>query len=106
MIDKANDSNQNTDSMRFFENIHQSLFSHKASIDDQINGLSNLEHALRLAAQFHLNGLHASEEQLWLIVKRIKQFATRELEPGDGRKVESVRVERRLDGSVSIFFGI
>ncbi len=62
--------------------------------------------SLRLAAQFHLGGLHATDGQLGSIVKSVKHFAVVELERGDGRKVESVRVERKLDGSVSIFFGI
>lgn len=105
-IDRANDSSQNAHSMGFFDNLQKTLLTGNPSIDDQINSLNDLDHALRLAAQFHLNGLHASADQLCSIVKRIKLFATRELEPGDGRKVESVRVERRLDGSVSIFFGI
>ncbi|HEY9730973.1 MAG TPA: hypothetical protein V6C89_03625 [Drouetiella sp.] len=68
--------------------------------------VENLDQALRLAAQLHYGGLQTSEEQLCSLVKEIKRLAVTELEKGDGRKVESVRVERKLDGSVIIFFGI
>ncbi|MBS1953172.1 MAG: hypothetical protein JST89_03245 [Cyanobacteria bacterium SZAS-4] len=105
-IGKINNSSQNPHSMGFFDNIEKLGGPHKLLVEDQIVALKDLDDALRLAAQFHLNGLHGSEEQLCSIVKRVKHFATAELEPGDGRKVESVRVERRLDGSVTTFFGI
>jgi hypothetical protein len=35
----------------------------------------------------------------------IRHRAEQELEVGDGFKFETVRVERKLDGSVSIIFG-
>lgn len=65
-----------------------------------------LDQWLRLAARYHLGGLNLSDKDLTLLMDKIKQSAMHELELGDGRKVESVRVERKLDGSVSIFFGI
>lgn len=92
--------------MGIFAATESSALPNNLSVDNQIALLNDLDHALKLAAQFHLGGLHATGDQLCLIVKRVKHFAIQELERGDGRKVESVRVERKLDGSVAIFFGI
>ncbi len=105
-IDRTSENAQNSHSISVFERGDLSLSPEQVAIDDKIGQLQNLDQALRLAAQFHLNGLHASEDQMCSIVKRLKHLSISELEPGDGRKVESVRVERRLDGSVSMFFGI
>lgn len=77
-----------------------------ASFSMKFSSINCLDAALRLAAQYHLGGLLVSDEELKLLVGRLKDLAIDELELGDGRKVESVRVERRVDGSVSIFFGI
>lgn len=68
--------------------------------------IDNLDQALRLAAKLHYGVLAGSDSELCSIVEKLKRLAVRELDKGDGRKVESVRVERRLDGSVSVFFGI
>ena len=73
---------------------------------EQISNVNNLTHALKLASRYHFGGLRLTDDQLHSLVKRVKDLATVELEPGDGRKVESVRVERKMDGSASIFFGI
>ncbi|CAN5587083.1 hypothetical protein BH10CYA1_BH10CYA1_23200 [soil metagenome] len=105
-INRASNSNQNLHSMGIFELTEASTLGDESSVDNQISRISDLDHALRLAAQFHLGGLHATDEQLCSLVKRVKNLAMLDLERGDGRKVESVRVERRLDGSISIFFGI
>lgn len=75
---------------------------------DRLNStteINDLDHALQLAAKYHFAGQGAAE-QLYSIVKNVKRLAMDELDRGDGRKVESVRVERRLDGSVTIFFGV
>jgi hypothetical protein len=66
----------------------------------------NLDQLLRLAAQYHLGGLKLTDDELSGLIKQIKKNGMVELDLGDGRKIESVRVERKLDGSVCIFFGI
>jgi|688.fasta_scaffold617259_2 hypothetical protein len=86
-----------------FVNSNESTDSSGANFGDEIQ---DLDQALRLAARLHLGGTPGSEEQLCSLVKNVRRLAIKELDRGDGRKVESVRVERKLDGSVTIFFGI
>lgn len=64
-----------------------------------------LDEFLRLAARYHLGGLTLSDGELSYLLSGLKERAALELDLGDGRKFESVRVERKLDGSVSVFFG-
>ncbi|HEY9677819.1 MAG TPA: hypothetical protein V6C76_07405 [Drouetiella sp.] len=73
---------------------------------DVVSTLSDLTQAMRFATKYHLGCIRLNDEQLCGLVKKLKQLAAVELEPGDGSRVESVRVERKLDGTVSIMFGI
>jgi hypothetical protein len=75
-------------------------------VNEKLQHANDLDAALRLAAQHHRGALEFTGEQSTDLIKILKQKAMDELELGDGRKIESVRVERKLDGSVSIFFGI
>jgi len=66
-----------------------------------------LSDLLRLAAQVHMGGnVATSQTDTKSLMHLIKRRAASELEIGDGLKCETVRVERKLDGTVSIFFGI
>jgi hypothetical protein len=68
----------------------------------------SLNDLLQLAAHFHM-GLTTnsrSETGMKTLMQLIKQRAAVELDVGDGMKCETVRVERKLDGTVSIMFGI
>lgn len=95
-------NSQGTPSMGFL-NSNEGTDSSGAIFGDEIQ---DLDQALRLAARLHLGLMPGAEEQLCSLVKNVRRLAIRELDRGDGRKVESVRVERKLDGSVTIFFGI
>lgn len=68
----------------------------------------SLTDLLELAAHFHLGltNKSISMADMDTLLRLIKQRATADLDVGDGMKCETVRVERKLDGSVSIFFGI
>jgi hypothetical protein len=75
------------------------------SVDVEQMSLNDL---LQLAAHFHM-GLttnSSSPTGMNTLLQLIKQRASDELDCGDGMKCETVRVERKLDGTVSIFFGI
>ncbi len=65
----------------------------------------SLKELLGVAARWHL-GHTLSSSEMDSLMHHIRQTATAELEVGDGVKVETVRVERKLDGSIGIFFGI
>lgn len=70
-----------------------------------VSGLSLLQ-LLNLAARYHLGGLKLSNSDATRLMKSLQKKAEDELEPGDGLRVETVRVEKRLDGSVAMFFGL
>lgn len=63
----------------------------------------NLPELMRLASQFHLGRI--SQGDMSAVLDLIKERACEEIDVGDGMKMETVRVERKLDGSVMIFFG-
>lgn len=65
-----------------------------------------LDQLLGLAGRYHLGGLKLPDKDISILLEKLKQSAKLALELGDGRKIGSVRVERKLDGSISIFFGI
>jgi hypothetical protein len=60
---------------------------------------------LALASELHMGGQASSQDELNALMNMIRRRAAQELEVGDGIKFETVRVERKLDGSISIFFG-
>jgi len=69
-------------------------------------GTMTMHDLLALASKLYMCGQAASQSQLNNLMKTIRRRAAQELEVGDGVRFETVRVERKLDGSVSIFFGI
>jgi hypothetical protein len=68
----------------------------------------SLNDLLQLAAHFHMGLTTNSTAKTGMktLMQLIKQRAAVELDVGDGMKCETVRVERKLDGTVSIMFGI
>lgn len=70
-----------------------------------VSGLS-LWQLLNLAARYHLGGLRLSNSDATRLMKSLRKKAEEQLEPGDGIRVETVRVEKRLDGTVAMFFGL
>ncbi len=86
--------------------VYQSAASSPQNNFGPLDEVTSLDEALQLAAKLHYGALQGSDEQLCSVIENVKRIAIKELDRGDGRKVESVRVERKLDGSVSIFFGI
>lgn len=87
--------------------LHQSNRSHSYGLPDRLEALS-LSELMRLAAQFHMGlmNMKTSGADMNAVVKLIKERASSELDEGDGMKCETVRVERRLDGAILIFFGM
>ena len=69
-------------------------------------GVLDLAGLLRQAAKVHQGCMKFSSDGIAKLMGLIKTRAQQELDVGDGLKVETVRVERRLDGSVTVFFGI
>jgi len=69
-------------------------------------GALDLHGLLMQAAKVHQGCMIVSSDALSKLMGLIKLRAQQELEVGDGLKVETVRVERKLDGSVTVFFGI
>lgn len=63
-----------------------------------------LRELMGLAAHFHL--LRSTTADFSLLIHWIRERAQQELDTGDGIKVETVRVERKLDGTVSVSFGL
>lgn len=66
----------------------------------------NLNQLMRLAVRYHLGGLKLSDANALHLISSLKRKASEELEEGDGKKVETVRVEKRLGGQVVVFFGL
>lgn len=100
-LDRDRKNGENRQSAAFCQNSAQSCQD-----GNWPGSIENLDQALRLAAQLHYGAVTGSDSMLCSVVEKLKRLAITELDKGDGRKVESVRVERRLDGSVSVFFGI
>ncbi len=83
----------------------QSFRDHSAGVNQLNAETMSLQDLMGLAALFHLGRANSSEKNLADVIHVIQQRAMEELEIGDGFKYETVRVERKLDGTVAIFFG-
>ncbi len=66
----------------------------------------NLDELLGLASRYHLGGLRLSDDAALGLIRTLKSKAREELEEGDGKRLETVRVEKQLGGRVVLFFGL
>lgn len=73
-------------------------------LDGQTESMT-MHELLALASKLHVERAIATQDDLNVLMNTIRHRAEQELEVGDGFKFETVRVERKLDGSVSIIFG-